>query len=141
VRTVRLFAAKRSENARGASGRLDRWHRIALEACKQSGRRVVPEVRVDHDLPGPPGVRAAGWVLDPHGEAVPVGEALAGPAPPAGVAIVIGPEGGLESSEVARLVERGWRRVHLGPRVLRTETAGVVAAALALHAWGDLGRV
>ena len=36
--------------------------------------------------------------------------------------------------------ERGWLEAGLGPRTLRTETAGVVAATLVLHAWGDLGR-
>ncbi|MDX1390329.1 MAG: 16S rRNA (uracil(1498)-N(3))-methyltransferase [Acidobacteriota bacterium] len=141
VRAIRLVTMHRSDSSRGARGRVGRWQRIALEACKQSGRRVIPEICIDDDLPGSPETGTSPWVLDPREEAVPISEVLAGNAPSGGVAIVVGPEGGLTPAETAGLVERGWRRVHLGPRVLRTETAGVVASALALHVWGDLGRI
>ena len=63
---------------------------------------------------------------------------LAGSAPRE-VWIAVGPEGGLTDAEVSALTERGWRAGSLGPRILRTETAGTIAAALILHAWGDLG--
>jgi 16S rRNA (uracil1498-N3)-methyltransferase len=53
--------------------------------------------------------------------------------------LVVGPEGGLAPEEIALLVSRGATAVTLGPRVLRTETAGLAALAALLACWGDLG--
>ena len=54
------------------------------------------------------------------------------------IGIVIGSEGGMSEDEVQALCEAGALTVTLGPRILRTETASVVSAALALSLWGDL---
>lgn len=54
------------------------------------------------------------------------------------IGIVIGPEGGMSPEEVDAMLQIGGRTVTLGPRILRTETAAVVAAALAMQLWGDL---
>jgi 16S rRNA (uracil1498-N3)-methyltransferase len=58
--------------------------------------------------------------------------------PPDEVKIVVGPEGGLEMDEVARLTRAGFVPVSLGPRILRAETAAVAALAILQHRWGDL---
>lgn len=70
-----------------------------------------------------------------------VGQALdeAGVAGDARVALVVGPEGGLTSAEVYLLESAGARAVTLGETVLRTETAGIVAAALCAYELGGLG--
>ena len=136
VASFRIFRAARSEGPSPSPSRLERYRRILLEACKQCGRRAVPELRFDPELPVPlPGV--ATWVLDPVAS-LPLGEPLRGAAP-AGLAIVTGPEGGFEAEELSKLEAGGAVRVSLGPRILRTETAGVIAATLAIHRWGDLG--
>ena len=123
---------------RGAADRLARWRRIALEACKQCGRRRVPRIEPAAELPEPPeGVLAL--LLDERVDAPPLGALLGGP-PPAAVWLAVGPESGFSDDEVQRAGSRGWRRAGLGPRTLRTETAGPVAAAIVLHRWGDLGR-
>ena len=54
------------------------------------------------------------------------------------IGIVVGSEGGMSEDEVQALCEAGALTVTLGPRILRTETASVVSAALALSLWGDL---
>ena len=54
------------------------------------------------------------------------------------IGVVIGPEGGMSPSEVDAMRAVGGRTVTLGPRILRTETAAVVAAALAMQLWGDI---
>jgi len=54
------------------------------------------------------------------------------------IGIVIGPEGGISPAEVEAMAAAGGRTVTLGPRILRTETAAVVAAALAMGLWGDV---
>ena len=55
------------------------------------------------------------------------------------VAIVIGPEGGFEESEILKLKEIGASIVTLGPRILRTETAGFTCLSLIMYELGDLG--
>ena len=54
------------------------------------------------------------------------------------VAILVGPEGGLAAEEIAAAEKAGFVRVSLGPRILRTETAGITAVALVQHLLGDI---
>jgi 16S rRNA (uracil1498-N3)-methyltransferase len=135
---VHPWPARRAE-ARGVSdSRLRRWERIVLEACKQSGRRRAPRIELREDLPeAAPGAVLA-VALDPTPGMPPLRDYLAGEQPGA-VWIAAGPEAGFEAAELERWAERGWRRAGLGPRTLRAENAGLVAAALVLHRWGDLG--
>ncbi len=58
---------------------------------------------------------------------------------PARVLLLVGPAGGFDASEASRLVAAGFRAASLGPRILRAETAAVVAVVLAQALWGDLG--
>ena len=60
------------------------------------------------------------------------------PAPFGAVNIVVGPEGGLSTSELENLRDNGFVAVRLGPRVLRTETAAVAALTAAQLLWGDM---
>ncbi|TDB39776.1 MAG: 16S rRNA (uracil(1498)-N(3))-methyltransferase [Actinobacteria bacterium] len=134
----------RLDVARAAS-RVERWHRIAAGAAKQAQLTRVPEVTALADVAGLMGVLAgAALVLvawEDAADAPGIEAAIGDAALPsdAAVAIVIGPEGGFSSEEVAALVSQGARVVSLGATVLRTETAGVVATALALAARGGLG--
>lgn len=139
VAAIRLVAGERSEVGRPSPARLERWIRIAVEACKQSGRRVVPAVALLDELPDVP-AGVAGLLLDQDRGLPSIGSHLAS-REPGPVALAIGPEGGFAPGEVALAHERGWCGVTLGPRTLRTETAAVVATALVLHRWGDLGSV
>jgi 16S rRNA (uracil1498-N3)-methyltransferase len=58
---------------------------------------------------------------------------------PDALALVVGPEGGLSDVEVSALAGEGAAVVSFGPRILRSETAGLVAATIVLHAYGSLG--
>jgi 16S rRNA (uracil1498-N3)-methyltransferase len=139
LEAVRPFAARRSEVEPPSEGRLARYRRVALEAARQCGRRRVPSVEDPvGTLPEvPEGTCALCLDAGPGAEAI--SERLRGPAPGA-VWLAVGPEGGFEPDETQSFEASGWRRAGLGPRTLRTETAGAIAAALVLHAWGDLGR-
>jgi 16S rRNA (uracil1498-N3)-methyltransferase len=134
VSAVRAFPSERSEGARAA--RVERWRRIAVEACKQSGRRTLPAACPVPGLPAPE-AGCPGWILDPAA-ALPVGRMLAGRRADR-LWLATGPEGGFSGEEVGRATGAGWIPVSLGPRVLRAETAGLVALALVMHRWGDLG--
>lgn len=132
------FPTARSERARADGKRLERWRRIAVEAAKQCGRRRLPEIAPQDDLPEAGSGEGAALLLDPGPGSLALGNLLVEPAP-GPVRLAVGPEGGFADDEIERWCAAGWRRAEIGPRTLRAETAGLVAAALILHAWGDLG--
>jgi 16S rRNA (uracil1498-N3)-methyltransferase len=77
-------------------------------------------------------------LLDPGEGANPLREVMSEERPRA-LTMMIGPEGGWSGEERDLLQARRARAVSLGPRVLRTETAALVAVSIAMHRWGDLG--
>jgi 16S rRNA (uracil1498-N3)-methyltransferase len=119
-----------------------RWEKLAREACKQSGRATVP-----HLWPPTPldsffaGTQCAELklMLWEGEDTQRLRTVLTASERVASVAVLVGPEGGLTTAEVARGESYGFRAVGLGKRVLRTETAGVVAVALLQYQYGDLG--
>jgi 16S rRNA (uracil1498-N3)-methyltransferase len=127
--------------ATGGTARHSRWERIAREAVKQSGRVVVPGIeppRAFADVAGEIAGHDAAWVFWEGG-----GQALAATAAEAGsparLLLLVGPEGGFTSEEVAVAGAAGARLVSLGPRILRAESAGLTAVALCQFLFGDLG--
>lgn len=118
--------------------KLPRWQRIVQEAAKQSGRAAVPEVEAPITLKQLfSRVESHGQVLVPWEEEK--GNGIRKKWRSAqDVAIVIGPEGGMDEKEVTALQEMGAAAVTLGPRILRTETAGMAAAVSLLTLSGDM---
>jgi 16S rRNA (uracil1498-N3)-methyltransferase len=137
---VTRIAPFTSRHTIGAGVRLDRWRRIAVAAAKQCGRTRVPAI----DAPvafatlvrGPwPGIALLAWEEERE-------RSLAAlPATAAAVLAIVGPEGGFARTEVQEARAHGVETVALAPRILRAETAAVVAAALCQHRWGDLGSL
>ena len=123
-----------------SSHRLLRWRRVAKEAAKQSGRGAIPDIRAPMTLdewldePRTPGLLVCLW----ENERVPLSRVLPASRPPSAT-VVVGPEGGLTQGEVDRLRASGAVVGGLGPRILRTETAGPIAVALLQSRYGDLG--
>jgi 16S rRNA (uracil1498-N3)-methyltransferase len=124
--------------------RTQRWQRVAAEAAKQCGRAVIPEVS-----PTAPLTTVVGKLTSPdlriclwEGEHRPLDEALTGfgGAAARSIAVIIGPEGGLAPEEVQWVRNRGWMVTGLGPRILRTETAGPAVLAVLQAMFGDLSR-
>jgi 16S rRNA (uracil1498-N3)-methyltransferase len=138
IAEIRPIRSERVEAREPSVSRLERWQRIALEACKQSGRRRVPRVAPPIGLPPPAPDPTLALALGTGAHSTPFRAYTRG-APPGAVWVAVGPEGGFSDADLATLRERDWREAGLGPRTLRTETAGLVAATLVLHAWGDLG--
>ncbi len=116
-----------------ADKRLLHWRQVAVSACEQCGRSQVPVIH--------PPVLLADWIKQTQADLKlvlhPVAEPLESHAKPASLAFLIGPEGGLTDAEVAQSHGAGFLPARLGPRVLRTETAPVVALAVAQQLWGD----
>jgi 16S rRNA (uracil1498-N3)-methyltransferase len=120
-----------------AAKKLRHWQAIVAGACEQCGRSIVPEVRAPLELAAylATAVREGQrLVLSPTGPASLAGLTSVG----ARAELLIGPEGGLDDAELERASHAGFTPVRLGPRVLRTETAGIVALTVLQALWGDL---
>lgn len=126
--------------ARPAEGaKLERWRRIVVEAAEQCGRSVVPEVASPLSFDGALDTLGLPALIPYEGEhTATMRAALDALRRPRALTILIGPEGGFTAQEIERAVSRGARTISLGPRILRSETAGIVAATLALTYLGGL---
>jgi len=138
-RTVVEIASEKGERRR------ERWQRIALEAAKQSQRARIPEVDTPTDMESflnsiPRDILC---IIPWEGEtAVGIKEILKlekEKREMAGAALIIGPEGGFSKEEVDRARRAGAVPVSMGPRILRSETAGIVALGILMYELGDLG--
>ncbi|WP_457809013.1 16S rRNA (uracil(1498)-N(3))-methyltransferase [Kushneria sp. EE4] len=125
----------RLKNERAQKKR-DHWQAVAVSACEQSRRATVPVIY--------PPIGLDEWldardetlrlVLHPYeAGALPETEEA-----PASAALLVGPEGGLSDDEVARAHAHGFHAWIIGPRILRMETAPIVALSLLQARYGDL---
>ena len=130
-RTVVKVDAERWEK------KLEHWRGVIVAACEQSGRTRLPTLR--------PVLKLDSWLAQPHEHELrltlaPTAQSAFRDLPKVRSAcLLVGPEGGLSDSEIALAERSGWTAVRLGPRVLRTETAGVAAMSAMQALWGDLG--
>ena len=113
--------------------RQEHWQQVAISACEQSGRVRVPQVLAPQAL--------SAWVKASPAELCLVFDhresaRLGGEKPPGGVALLVGPEGGLASAEIDYARSAGFKGIALGKRVLRTETAPVAALSVLQYLWG-----
>jgi 16S rRNA (uracil1498-N3)-methyltransferase len=122
----------------GAEKKRGHWQAVATSACEQSGRVRVPDVALPEPLSnylGKQREHGLRLLLDPMAES-----GLDGFGRPADakVSLLVGPEGGLSDQEIALAGQAGFKGMRLGPRILRTETAALVALSLLQASWGDL---
>ena len=150
-----------------AEKRVQHWQRLVVAAAMQCGRSCLPEIApiqpVGTWLASLPAPRAheRRWVLSPLAESslmaqagalaaqtgAPLagdhqnqpGDATASEADAPTAWLLCGPESGLAETEVEQALTQGWQPALLGPRVLRTETAGLVGLTVLQAALGDLG--
>lgn len=123
--------------AQPSRDRQKRWRQIALAAAKQCGRSAAPAIGAPTDFGAVLDLPAAARILFAEDGS---GASLTGIAPAAAPSLlaIVGAEGGFSAEELAAARGRGCHIVSLGPRILRAETAAVVAAALCQAGWGDL---
>ncbi len=116
--------------------RLAHWRRVVQSACEQCGRARVPDMAPAQSLPNFAAECVARtahkFVLDPDAGA-------SFPALDAGreIVLAVGPEGGFSERDLDALRQAGFVGVRLGPRILRTESAGIAALAVLQHIGGD----
>lgn len=120
-----------------AAKRMEHWRQVAISACEQCGRNMLPEIHAPLDI--------MAWlrrmqdapetklILLPQGAA----SLHAQPKPQAGVVLLIGAEGGFVPAESETALNCGFAPIRMGARVLRTETAAVAGLAALQTLWGD----
>lgn len=128
-------------NAKDGLKKQERWQKIAREACKQSGRccpmavdapisfKELTNRLTEHSAAVVPWEDARGYSLTRFHQEHPSIRDLA---------VVIGPEGGIAPEEIAAMEAASCRQITLGPRILRTETAGLAAMAALFCLYGDM---
>jgi len=123
-------------DANDAAKRVSRWQRIALEAAKQSGRAVVPEISAPVAFESALDVNGLGVMFSER-----LGDSLESltilPAPNA-VTALVGSEGGWADEEIESARARDFHVITLGGRTLRAETAAIAVAVLLQHLFGDV---
>jgi 16S rRNA (uracil1498-N3)-methyltransferase len=123
-------------DARAREKKMMHWRGIVISACEQSGRCTLPElhdpVSLDEWLGARRDEEISRYILDP--------EARGGftPKNQARIALLAGPEGGFSRQEIELAANHGCAPVRLGPRILRTETAGIAALTVCQAQAGDL---
>lgn len=117
--------------------RLFHWKKIIINACEQSGSVYLPTLY--------PPTPLCDWVKDPSSTLKLVldpkgNETISDVSEinPCSISLLIGPEGGLSEREVNLAAENGYRKISLGPRILRTETATLAMITILQSRWGDM---
>jgi 16S rRNA (uracil1498-N3)-methyltransferase len=132
------------KNKQGELKKVDRWNRIVKESCKQCKRSIIPKVNnpmefkniqqllknidliiVPYENEQNTGIKNLAQNIDKNKIE--------------SIGIIVGPEGGFAEEEINTLKDIGANIVTLGPRILRTETAGFVCTSLLMYEFGDLG--
>ena len=140
VAAVLPVGSERSEvrlDAARADKRLAHWRSVVVSACEQSGRARVPEVAGPQPLATALAALAPvpRYLLDPLATEV----VATLPATLRECVLAVGPEGGWSPRDRGQLLAAGFLGLRLGPRILRTETAGIAAIAALQSRAGDLG--
>lgn len=137
---VHCHPTRRADLRQAGPKLLGRWRRIAIEAAKQSGRSFIPEIvegarALPEACDGVPS-----WIATLDGEAPGLGQACVEVRPISHARLAVGPESGFDPDEVDAACASGWRRVRLGPRTLRAETAAIAATTMVLAFLGEMER-
>jgi len=116
--------------------KIEHWQGVIASACEQSGRTRLPLLDAPQNLNAwldAAREPALELTLDP--KAMQTLRSLVKPVGP--VTLLVGPEGGLSDQEIEHAARSGFAGLRIGPRVLRTETAGVATLAAIQSVWGD----
>jgi len=140
VPLVTTHADIRLRDDAGETKRITRWQRIAMEAAKQSGRALVPEVSTVSDCQSfLERTDAQGsYLMFSERDGKSFGEMKPSVQAPKRITALVGSEGGWSDKEIEAARAAGWLIITLGGRILRAETAAIAIAALLQHDFGDL---
>ena len=143
VRIVPVITARtivKLDVERDGNKKMTRWQRIAMEAAKQSKRGIIPQISepmmYDEAIQSCPDMlRIFPWENE---RTLGFKDCLEAGENCRHIAVMIGPEGGWEDAEVLHAKMNGWKTVYLGPRIIRTETAGMAVLAAIMFYNGEM---
>ncbi len=124
------------------TNKLERWRKISEEAAKQSNRGIIPEVlepiTFDEAIEE---IKSLDLSIVPYEKEKSNGlkKILLDNSNAKNIGVIIGPEGGFDEFEIDKCIKNGVLSVTLGPRILRTETAGIAVSSMILYQLGDMG--
>lgn len=145
VTEIQPLATERSVarlSAERAANRLAHWQQVAISACEQCGRNMLPKIHApldlmawlqqtgsipDTGLPDTKYILLPGGATSLHDQVKPQGK----------VVLLVGAEGGFSQAESAAALQCGYIPIRLGARVMRTETAAIAGIAVLQTLWGD----
>lgn len=117
--------------------RQQHWQAVAISACEQSGRTIIPEITPPFALgEWLKNFTGRGLTLSPRDTTRISDLKITSDEP---LTLLVGPEGGLSEAEIALTQQKHFQALNLGPRILRTETAPLAALAALQARFGDLG--
>ncbi len=117
--------------------RVERWQKIVHEACRQCGQPFAPEIEISDSLNESLAKADGELKLMLWEEASTPLPQLLPEHPPSSISLLVGPEGGFSNAEAAKAKASGFQCVRLGPRILRTETAGLAILSILQYIYGD----
>ena len=144
VKEIVPFFSSRSVPLLEKSRRLERhhrWEKIAIEASKQCGRGILPNVKPLQDYSemlrsvSSDSLRLILWERG----GVSLKQILEGSTEKKRIFFIVGPEGGVSQEEVAESKEMGFIPITLGKRIVRAETASLCLLSILQYEWGDIG--
>lgn len=131
-RSVGLLKSQRKQQ------KLERWRKIVQEAARQSRQYHLPQLEISTSLTGALSTVEADLKLLLWEESAKPLEEVLPQVLPQRIAVVVGPEGGISQQEADQARIEGYQAVSLGPRILRTETAGLAIMTILQYLYGDL---
>ena len=129
-------------NEERAQKKWQHWQNIVISACEQCQQNYLPTVHPATSLAKwsenlQEGLRCLFHPKDAKSFNELANDDSGSGSAPSNIIIAVGPEGGFSDLELSELKGRGFNAIRLGPRILRTETAPVVALSLIQSLWGD----
>lgn len=120
--------------------RLERWEKIIQEAARQSRQPFLPQLQLGDDLESAMAAVDADLKLLLWEESAQPLDLVLPAERPQRIAVIVGPEGGVSAVEAEKAQSAGYQPVSLGPRILRTETAGLAIMTILQYLYGDLAN-
>jgi len=130
------------DSEKDALKKCERWNRISQEAAKQCNRGIIPKVEIPirfKDAVEQAKEKSLAVIPYEKEERNSLKQIIKSAGDVDEIAILIGPEGGFTEQEIEEAVSFGINSVTLGPRILRTETAGIVVLTIMMYELGDVG--
>lgn len=129
------------ENQKDAIKKTERWQKIVQEAAKQCNRGIIPIVALPMKFDEALKLAAeAEFSIIPYEKEMENGLKGLLKNRYENISVIIGPEGGFSENEIKDAVNKGIKPVTLGPRILRTETAGIAVMSILMYELGDVGK-